>query len=869
MKLSTEAIEKRLPQLPEWKLADGKLHREYQFPDFGRAISFFTTSAPAIEKMDHHPEWSNVYNRVTVDLISHDAGGITDLDFRLAGWGAGRDCPKITMRLPLLAGLLCAGLLNAQNQFTAGPALDAAIEQAVADDQIPGAVLMVGHNGKIVYQKAYGFRSLVPLKEAMTMDTIFDAASLTKVIATTSSVMKLVEDGKLRLVDKVTQYLPEFQGGKSEITLRNLLTHFSGLRPDLDLKPQWHGYDTGIQKALIDKPVSPPGVQFVYSDINFILLGEIVRRVSHQTLPEYAQEKVFGPLGMTETMFLPPSALTSRIAPTEAVPAGTVPLRGVVHDETTRDMGGVAGHAGLFTTAADLAKFATMMLGLGERDGVHIFSPLTVRLFTSPQSPADQPILRGYGWDISSPFSGNRGELFPVGSYGHTGFTGTSLWIDPATNSFVILLANSVHPNRRPPITSLRGRVATMAAAGLNVDILPGTVTLSQRQAVLQPAAARNADVLTGLDVLVEENFQSLKGKRVGLITNHTGLSRDGRRNIDLMLAAGVKLTALFSPEHGIAGKEDRENVANTKDEVSGLPVNSLYLGANRRPSDDTLRDLDVLVFDIQDVGARFYTYTCTMANAMEEAAKRKISFVVLDRPNPITGTRVEGPILVPELKSFIGCAVMPVRHGMTMGELAQMINDEFHPKADLRVVAMKNWQRGDWFDSTGLPWVNPSPNMRSLNAALLYPGIGMLEGGTVYSVGRGTDAPFEQIGADWMRGRELAAYLNGRQIPGIRVYPTRVQPMSSNFAGKIIEGVRFVITDRQAFSSTGFGLEVGVALAKLFPGKMNWSANQKLIGDPAVLKAIEAGEDPVAIQQKGMPDLLKFIERRKNYLLY
>ena len=310
----------------------------------------------------------------------------------------------------LIACLILAATALAQTYPSAE--LDQLIDDAVRRDAMPGAVLLIGQNGKIVYQKAYGSRSLVPRKEAMTMDTIFDAASLTKVIATTSCVMKLVEDGKLRLVDKVTQYLPEYQGGKSDITLRHLLTHFSGLRPDLDLKPQWQGYDTGIQKALIDKPVSPSGAQFVYSDINFILLGEIVRRASHQTLPEYAQEKIFGPLGMTETMFLPPASLVSRIAPTEAVPAGAAPLRGVVHDETTRDMGGVAGHAGLFTTAADLAKFAAMMLGLGERHGVRIFSPLTVRLFTSPQSPADQPVLRGYGWDIASPFSGNRGELF-------------------------------------------------------------------------------------------------------------------------------------------------------------------------------------------------------------------------------------------------------------------------------------------------------------------------------------------------------------------------------------------------------------------------------------------------------------------------
>ncbi len=774
----------------------------------------------------------------------------------------------------LIAGLVCIGSLFAQDTFTGGPALDAAIKQAVQEDQIPGAVLVVGHDGRIVYQKAYGWRALTPSKEVMTLNTIFDAASLTKVIATTSCVMKLVEEGKLRMADRVTQYLPEYQVGHSDITVKQLLTHFSGLRPDLDLKPEWSGYETGIQKALIDKPTSLPGTRFVYSDINFILLGEIVRRVSHEPLPQYAQENVFGPLGMTDTMFLPPASLLPRIAPTEALSFEGPPLRGVVHDETTRFMGGVAGHAGLFTTAADLSKFAEMMLGMGTRNGIRVFSPLTVRTFTSPETPADQPVVRGYGWDIDSPFAGNRGELFPVGSYGHTGFTGTSLWIDPATNSYVILLANSVHPFRRPAITSLRARVASAAAAGLNVDATPGSVLLSQvlsqrPRMTPAPAVSRNADVLTGLDVLVQEGFQSLKGKRVGLITNHTGLSRDGKRNIDLMLAAGVDLKALYSPEHGIAGKEDQENIGNTKDAASGVPVFSLYLEQNRRPSDEMLRNIDVLVFDIQDVGARFYTYTCTMANAMQEAGKRKIPFMVLDRPNPITGTHVEGPMLDPDLKSFIGCDIMPLRYGMTTGELARMINDGQQPKADLHVVAMKNWRRGDWFDSTGLPWINPSPNMRSLNAALLYPGIGMLEGGKVYSVGRGTDAPFEQIGADWINGRVLAAYLNARQIPGIRVYPTRFQPESSNFAGRLIEGVRFVITDRDSFNSGAFGIELGGALAKLFPGKMNWSADQKLTGNKRALKGMETGEAPAVIAQGDSADLEAFKLRRKNYLLY
>jgi uncharacterized protein YbbC (DUF1343 family) len=253
----------------------------------------------------------------------------------------------------------------------------------------------------------------------------------------------------------------------------------------------------------------------------------------------------------------------------------------------------------------------------------------------------------------------------------------------------------------------------------------------------------------------------------------------------------------------------------------------------------------------------------------MEEAAKRNIEFVVLDRPNPINGLQVEGPLLEPALKSFIGCFAMPLRHGMTLGEIATMMNAAAPKKANLRVVKMRNWARSDWFDSTGQPWINPSPNMRSLNAALLYPGIGMLEGGKVYSVGRGTDAPFEQIGAAWIKGQLLAEYLNGRHIPGIRVYPTRMSPTSSNFAGKTIEGVRFVITNRETFQPVRFGLEVGSALAKLFPGQMNWAANDKLVGNRDVLQRLEKGDDPASIERDHAAALESFRQRRSAYLLY
>lgn len=774
--------------------------------------------------------------------------------------------------MKILALFACAATLCAQPSFTGATAVDEQIDKAVTDGLIPGAVLIVGHNGQIVYRKAYGQRALIPQREPMTLDTMFDAASLTKVVATTSAVMKLFEQGKIRLNDPVTNYLPEFQGGHSDITIRNLMTHFSGLRPDLDLKPAWSGYDTGIHRALIDKPTRPPGVRFVYSDINFILMGEIVRRLSGQSLADFTHSNIFEPLGMHETMFQPPAALRPRIAPTEIDPDTGQPLRAVVHDPTSRYMGGIAGHAGLFTTADDLAKFAQMMLDQGTANGTRLFSAATIQKFTTPQSPANQPILRGLGWDIDSPFSSNRGDLFPIGSYGHTGFTGTSLWIDPFSRSYVILLTNYIHPHRGKSLNSLRGRVATIAAASFGITAREVKLT-GYNETINGPGLPRDieprSDVLTGLDVLAAGKFSELQGKRIGLITNHTGLSRDGKRNVDLMIAAGLKIVSLFSPEHGMLGREDQPNVSDDKDTATGLPIVSLYQGSRRRMTPQMLEGLDALVYDIQDVGARFYTYSCTMLYSLEEAAKKHVPFYVLDRPNPITGSRVEGPMIDKDLESFVGCFDIPLRHGMTFGELARMANGERDLGADLHVVSMKGWNRGDWFDATGLPWVDPSPNMRSLNAATLYPGVAMLEASKNYSVGRGTDSPFEQIGADWIHGRDLAAFLNGRYIPGVRVYPTRFQPNASNFKGQHIEGVRFVITDRNQFDSTRLGLELGYAFEKFYPGKIPWDANRFLIGNHEVIAAEKAGADPRTTVQQIEESLAAFLEQREKYLLY
>jgi CubicO group peptidase (beta-lactamase class C family) len=343
--------------------------------------------------------------------------------------------------------------------------MDAAINDAIARHQCPGGVLWLEHNREI-YKKAYGSRALAPASEPMTEDTIFDAASLTKVVATTPSVMLLIERGQVKLDELVCSYIPEFKGeGRELITIRELMTHTSGLPEDIETKTDWHGEAEAIKKACGEKLRTPPGTSFKYSDINFILLGEIVQRVTQKPLEVFVQREIFRPLKMNNTGYLPSAEKLPRIAPTEVVDGK--PWRGVVHDPTARHMGGVAGHAGLFITAADLARYARMLLNLDELDGVRILKPETVKLMTSVQTPAEISAKRGLGWDIDSAYSGPRGEHFPVGSYGHTGWTGGSLWIDPSSKTFVIFLSNRNHPTEAGSVIALRRKLGTLAAESL------------------------------------------------------------------------------------------------------------------------------------------------------------------------------------------------------------------------------------------------------------------------------------------------------------------------------------------------------------------------------------------------------------------
>lgn len=620
------------------------------------------------------------------------------------------------MRRILVLALLLAGCATASPPK---PAVDAAILDAIAAGRIPGGVLWIEHEGA-VYHRAYGNRAIEPAVEEMTADTIFDAASITKVIATAPSVARLIERGKVSLDAPVKTYLAEYTDER--VTVRHLLTHTSAIRPGLDLREDWSGYHEGIRRALAQRPLNRPGTIFRYSDVNYILLGEIVRRVSGETLDMFARKNVFEPLGMRDTGFRAVESSTTRIAPTENG------LRGVVHDPTARRMGGVAGHAGLFTTAVDLAKFARHAMASGLGDDI---------------TPSEVAIRRAFGFDIDSPYSRPRGDHFPYGSFGHTGWTGGFLWIDPSSRTFYVFLSNRVHPDGKGSVVALQHRLGTLVAESLELATKHPTPVPRRVGWVMGGGDAQN-----GIDVLHASNYEALRGMRVGLIANQSAIDRTGNPSVDLIRGApGVTLAAIFTPEHGLRGTADDERIAD--EEYRGIPVFSLY-GERRKPSREHLANLDALVFDIQDIGTRFYTYISTMGMAMEAAAEARVKFIVLDRVNPIGGDVIEGPLLEGQT-NFTGWHPLPIRHGRTVGELAQQFREERKIDVDLTVVPVQGWSRGQWQDEAGLPWVNTSPNMRSLSAAALYPGIGLLE--RAVSVGRGTPTPFEILGAPYIDG--------------------------------------------------------------------------------------------------------------------
>jgi uncharacterized protein YbbC (DUF1343 family)/CubicO group peptidase (beta-lactamase class C family) len=760
--------------------------------------------------------------------------------------------------------------------------IDTVVTESIAAHELPGAVVLVEHRGRVVYRKALGDRALLPAREPATLDTVYDVASLTKVVATAPSVMILVEEGKVRLGDPVVRYIPEFGAGggdRAKVTVEQLLLHRAGLVPDDPI-----GLYTGTPEEIFARKykeplANPPGEKFVYSDVGYEVLGELIRKVSGKTLDQFAQERIFAPLGMRDTGFrrlppLPPGEgrggageradALRRIAPTEQREGRW--MRGEVHDPRAYALGGVAGHAGLFSTADDLARFCRMLLAGGSLGEARVLSPLGVEALTRPRFLGDGDV-RALGFDMATGYARNRGELFPEGSYGHTGWTGTSLWIDPSSKTFVVFLSNRVHPDGKGDVGRLRGIVATIVAASLPED----SRAAARASAAGIPKIVR--DVRAGADVLVEHSFRELSGKRIALLTNASGVARDGRTTAAVLTSpeakrAGVTLVRLFSPEHGPRTDADA-NVPDGTDPATGLPVVSLY-GERRRPAPADLEGIDAVVYDVQDVGTRFYTYVATGGYLMEACAASKggIAFVVLDRPDPIGG-RVEGPLADPDRLSFTAYHTIPVRYGMTPGELFRMLAAEHGLPPDLvRVVEMRGWSPDLWYDETGLEWVNPSPNMRSLAAAALYPGVGLLET-TNLSVGRGTDTPFEWIGAPWLDGRRLAAYLTARKIPGVRFTPVHFTPSASVFAGERCGGVRFDVVDRDVLSSVALGVEIAAALRALHASDWDRTRLPALLANADTVARIERGDAPDSIVASWKAGVAEFERRRARFLRY
>ena len=964
----------------------------------------------------------------------------------------------LALILLLVCGLGCPRITQAQasvitGSVTAQPAaetpaqptaqlydfheVDALITQAIAQHKIPGAVVLIGHNGAIAYTKAYGNRALTPAPLPMLPDTLFDMASLTKVLVTTTAILELSDDKLLDLDAPVAQYLPDFAANnKAQITLRQLLTHYSGLPEDVDLKDPWGlakpDPAEGLRRALAAVPYGPPGLTFRYSDINFITLGAVVEKVSGEPLDVFAHRHIFAPLIMPYTGYHPfaktcgpatrigsavtpgpPVAKNTRIltacAPFTWLPNGpgleTAPtarddqgtpatnpnfgniLLGTVHDPTTRRMGGVAGHAGVFSNINDTARFAQALLDkLLHNTGPFPVSQASLQQAITPNealtavhtatifTQAGQTITgeaqRGLGWDLNTAFSRPRGEIFPLtsrtsqGSFGHTGFTGTSLWIDPVSDTYVILLTNAIHIPGATPISTLRGQVATAAAKALNLTApgvshdssrppcdgrttgCPGVIVRASTLKV--PASAPSSDntpllsfrsaaeesafrtsaapaqkaatdkppaILTGIDVLEQTNFAALKSLahpanspvRIGLLTNQSGLDAHGHRTIDILHTASseIELKTIFTPEHGLLGKQDTEHLASEQDPTTHIPVISLYgaKSADRHPKQSDLKQLDAVVIDLQDAGVRFWTYEAVLGYFLEATSKANIPLIVLDRPNPIGGGAPQGPLSAPGYESYTNFMPLPVRHGLTFGELARTFNafgkavqldprllgaraatlgtetpDALPPAtqpglhANLIVIPMQNWHRAEYYADTGLPWTPPSPNLKTLAATILYPALGLTEQTNV-SVGRGTPTPFEDLGAAFLNGPELAAYLTARKIPGVSftatTYPVAETPEHYPGHGASLPGIHFNVRDRAAFDSPELGLELLAALHHLYPKDFHLSGARTLLANPSIFSALEAGQDPRDILAGQTKELADFRAATRPFLLY
>lgn len=719
-----------------------------------------------------------------------------------------------------------------------GAPIAEAVARAIGRKELPGCVVAVGNHETLLYLQAFGERTV---GEPMTLDTRFDLASLTKPFVTASSVMALVEQGAVELDAPAWRYLSELKSAdKRAITVRELLLHTSGLPRVNALSRYGQGRSQAI-RAIAEEPlIATPGSRFEYSDLGFILLGELVARVSGVPLDEYAQTRLFRPLALSDTQFNPPLSESLRSAPTEE--RDELVIRGVVDDPRSYRLGGVAGHAGVFSTVHDVSRFAQMLLRRGELDGVRVLQEDTVARMLDPRRAGG--VKRTLGFDVESPYAHGRGQLFSERAIGHGGYTGTSLWLDPKQDVFVVILSNRVHSGPKGTIHPLASSIADLAV-----------------RAVRQPANR----ISTGIDVLVQSSFAELRGRTISVLTHAAAKDREGVASLDRLLGArGVTVKSVMTPEHGFDAKHEG-HVRNER--MGELPVYSLF-GKSRKPRPDMLQGIDTLVIDLVDVGTRFYTYMATVLAVMEACAEANVGVMLLDRPNPIGGARVEGPLSEVAFQSFVNFHPLPLRHGMTAGELARFLAGERNLSVKLDVIRVAGWQRDAWFGDTDLVWHPPSPNLGTKEQAMLYPAVALVEG-TNLSVGRGTEQAFRVVGAPFIDGPALARRLSARNLQGVAVKATSFRPRVGPYAGTTIPGVSFELVDAHVFSAAQLGLAVIDALSEQCPTDWDSSRLERLVAHRGTLAALAQGMGLEDIEASWREELAAFEQAREKALLY
>ena len=715
------------------------------------------------------------------------------------------------------------------------------VEAALRRGELPGCVIAVGRRDGLHYLRAFGQRTA---GEPMTVDTRFDLASLTKPLATGLGLMLLSEQGALSISEPVAHYLKPFdRPDKRAIRVEHLLLHTSGLPKVSALSHMEQGRQPALSHIAALPLEAPPGKTFEYSDLGFIVLGELVARLAGQPLDRFVGARIYDRLGLRDTLFLPNGDAPERYAPTEE--RDDAPIRGVVDDPRAYRLGGVAGHAGLFATAGDVARLARLILRGGELDGTRVFSSETADLFLTPRPvPGGQ---RALGWDAESAYAHGRGSTMSAQAIGHGGYTGTSVWIDPAQDAFVVFLSNRVHVGAKGRIHPLVSSIGDLALRMLRRASEP-----------TRPAV--------GIDVLADAAFASLRGRSVVLLTHQAARDRDHRTTFErIREAPSVELKALLTPEHGFFAKAEG-HVQSTK--LEGLPAHSLF-GKRRKPTARMLRGADTLVIDLVDVGTRFYTYMATALRAIEAASEQGLDVVLLDRPNPLDGEHVEGPVSEASFESFVNYHPLPVRHGMTAGELARWLVRQREIAVNLHVVRVEGWKRSQWFGDTPFTWVAPSPNLKSPAQAMLYSAVGLVEGTNV-SVGRGTDRAFFVVGAPFIDGSALKGALGQYALQGVSVELASFRPSVGPHAGLSLKGIAFSLTDPHAFSSAKTGLSLIRALAQLYPERWDRTRLARMVANQKTLAMLETDATIDEITRTAWSEALAaFQSSRRDALLY